>query len=324
MVRVNHIGLAINSPAGLNRFARLEESLGFARDLGYTMVELNLAPFALIIAGDVQRASLSDFVAVLRNFDLRYSLHGLLRLNLAYDSRHELCKRIMACQIDICRAARIETLVYHSGLQALDELRYGLRSTPLSEEELRAGAAREVAAFKELSLLAADAGVTIGMENGDPHLWEYALLARHGLPREALLAHHARLRVEPIIQQLEAIQHPNIGLTLDIAHLHIAAHDLGFDYLEAVETAAPWVKHLHVNDNFGRLDAGVDHEADRWAYGEADIHLPPGWGCIPYREVFARLSGYKGDLVLEIKPGFADYFGASLHTIQRLLSDESC
>ena len=70
-------------------------------------------------------------------------------------------------------------------------------------------------------------------------------------------------------------------MTLDIAHLHIAAHDLGFDYLAAVAAAAPWVKHLHANDNFGRLDQGFDNEVDRWAYGEADIHLPPGWGSIP-------------------------------------------
>lgn len=321
-MHVHHFGLSINSPPGLDRFAQLERALQFARALGYTMVELNPAPYALIINGEINRNALADFVAVLRNFDLRYSLHGLLRLNLAYDPRHELCKQIMACQIEICRAAKITMLVYHSGLQALDELRYGRRSTPLSEDDLKAGAAREVHAFKQLAPLAADAGVTIGMENGDPHLWEYVVLERHGLPRAALTHHHARLRIEPIVQQLEAIDHLSIGLTLDVAHLFIAAHELNFDYLRAVEVAAPWVRHLHINDNFGRLDAGVDQEPDRWAYGEADLHLPPGWGCIPFRDVFARLVSYSGDLILEIKPGFADYFAESLHTLRALLSSE--
>jgi sugar phosphate isomerase/epimerase len=110
-----------------------------------------------------------------------------------------------------------------------------------------------------------------------------------------------------------------VGMTWDIAHLHRAAHDLGFDYLEAVEQAAPWVRHLHANDNFGRLDTGFDSEPDRWPYGEADIHLPPGWGSIPYEEVFARLSGYEGDLILEIKSGFVDYLGESLATMQVLV-----
>jgi len=90
------------------------------------------------------------------------------------------------------------------------------------------------------------------MENGDPHLWEYNVLAQFGRPREELVKHHARLRIEPIVRQLQAINHPNVGLTLDIAHLHIAAHEVGFDYLEAVSQATPWARHLHVNDNFGQ------------------------------------------------------------------------
>ncbi|MCB0084263.1 MAG: sugar phosphate isomerase/epimerase [Caldilineaceae bacterium] len=146
------------------------------------------------------------------------------------------------------------------------------------------------------------------------------MLAQFECPRSDLSKHHARLHIPPIVHQLEAIDHPSVGMTLDIAHLHIAAHDMGFDYLEAVEQAAPWVKHLHVNDNFGRLDQGFDNEVDRWAYGEADIHLPPEWGSIPYEEVFAQLPDYQGNLILEIKVGFADYFAESLQTMQRLVA----
>ncbi|MCC6170337.1 MAG: sugar phosphate isomerase/epimerase [Caldilineaceae bacterium] len=145
------------------------------------------------------------------------------------------------------------------------------------------------------------------------------MLAHIGLPRAALSAHHARLHIFPIVRQLEVIDHPAVGMTLEIAHLHIAAHDMGFDYLNAVAEAAPWVRHLHANDNFGRLDTGFDGEPDRWPYGEADIHLPPGWGSIPYAEVFARLPEYAGDLILEIKSGFADYLGESLATMRALV-----
>ena len=126
--------------------------------------------------------------------------------------------------------------------------------------------------------------------------------------------------IRPIVRQLEAIDDPAVGMTLDIAHLHIAAYDIGFDYLDAIEEAAPWVSHLHANDNFGRLDRGFDSEADRWPYGEADVHLPPGWGSIPYAEAFARLSAYSGDLILEIKSGFADYLGESLATMAGIVN----
>jgi len=229
----------------------------------------------------------------------------------------------MAGQIEICRVIGASRLVYHSGLQALDQVQYGLRRSLLSDEELAAGAEREVAACKALAPLAAEAGVIIGMENGDSHQWEHNLMAQFNQPAEALAKHHARLYIPPIIRQLEAIDHPNIALTLDVAHLHIAAHDMahdmGFDYLEAISQAAPWTKHLHLNDNFGRLDQGFDREADRWPFGEADIHLPPGWGSIPYQEVFARLPDYEGDLILEIKPGFQDYLGEALQTMRQIL-----
>jgi sugar phosphate isomerase/epimerase len=319
-MKINHIGISFGISAGPHRWQRLEEGLGAIADLGYTLVEMNPHSLAIIVNGQVRQDVLADFVAVLDNFDLRYTIHGLNRLNLAYDPRRELCKQIMRAQIEVCRAVNARVLVYHSGLQALDVVHYGPRRPLLSDEELADGARHEIQALRELAPQAEAAGVIIGMENGDSHLWEHHLMADHGLPREALSKHHARLHIPPIVRQLEAIDHPNIGMTLDIAHLHIAAHDMGFDYLEAVTQAAPWVKHLHANDNFGRLDQGFDSEPDRWAYGEGDVHLPPGWGSIPYEAVFARLPDYHGDLILEIKAGFADYFGESLQTMQALVN----
>jgi sugar phosphate isomerase/epimerase len=319
MIHVRDIGIGLGSGEGPGQLRQLKRQLKRFRSLGFRLVEIDITSFHLILDGEVHRPSLESWLAVLRSFDLRYTLHGLLRLNLAYDARHALCRQIMRCQIDICRAVGASVLVVHSGLQALDEVRYGVRPTLLSREELQAGARREVDAFQELAPLAADAGVALCMENGDPHQWEYALLARYGLPRAEISEHHARLHVEPMVRQLEAIDRPNVGMALDVGHLYIAAHDLGFDYLEAVRVAAPWVKHLHVSDNFGRLDRGFDAEPERWAFGEADVHMPPGWGCVPYGEILARLPRYEGDMILEIKPGFLDCAAQGQRTMEEYL-----
>jgi sugar phosphate isomerase/epimerase len=320
-MQINGIGLAAGVSAGRGRMQRLEETLAHVQGLGYQLVELSFSSLGIIFDGEVRPEPLADLVAVTRNFDLRYTVHGLNRLNLAYDSRHDLSRRIMAAQLQVAHAVGASVLVYHSGLQALDGVHYGVRRNLLSEVELEEGAKREVAALRELGQFAADSGVVIGMENGDSHLWEHNIIAQFGLPRQSLSTHHARLHIPPIVRQLEAIDHPAVGMTLDIAHLHIAAHDMGFDYLDAVAEAAPWVRHLHANDNFGRLDTGFDSEPDRWTYGEADIHLPPGWGSIPYGDVFARLDGYVGDLILEIKGGFADYLDESLATMTKLVGE---
>jgi len=318
MINVHDIGICLD-PVLASRPQQLERSLAHFQALGFRLVEINPSPFGPIIDGELRRPQLETLLAVLKNFDLRYSVHGLDRLNLAYDPRYELCRRIMVCQIELCRAIGASTLVYHSGLQALDAARHGVRTSLLSDEELAEGAQREIRAFKDLAPVAADAGVYICMENGDPHQWEYDLVARFGHPRSALLKHHPRLRVEPIVRQLEAIDHPSVAMTLDVGHLYIAANDLGFDYLEAVSEAAPWVKHVHVHDNFGRLDQGFDTARDRWPFGEADVHLPPGWGYIPYRQVCARLPDYENDLVLEIEPGLWDYCGEGRKTMLEIL-----
>lgn len=318
-MNIRNIGIAITGAAHSGQLAQLEQELAYYVECGFGLVEINPAPFHVIVHGELRRPQLQNLLAVLANFDLRYTIHGVDRLNLAYDSRHELCCQIMRCQFEICRAVGASRLVYHSGLQALEDVRIGLRSALPSDEELVEGARREAAAFRELAPIAADAGVTIGIENTDPHQWEHDLLARFDRPQSELAKYNARLQIPPIVRQLEAINHPNVALTLDFAHLHLAAHDLGFDFLTAVREAAPWTRHLHANDNFGHLDRGYEEERDRIAFGEGDIHLPPGWGAIPYRGALALLPDYDGDLILEIKPSLRDYFGEARQNMQDIL-----
>ena len=81
------------------------------------------------------------------------------------------------------------------------------------------------------------------------------------------------------------------------------------------------VRHLHINDNFGKLDVGFDNEKDRLPYGEADLHLPPGWGAIPFAEAFAKLENYKGEIILEIKDRYWDHFGDALNNTRQILAD---
>ena len=323
MMQINDIGIATDGPANAGLFGQLETELAYYHEAGYRLVEINPLSFGLILHGELRQPQLANYLAVLKNFDFRYTVHGHDRLNLAYDPRHELCRQIMTCQLEICRAVGASRLVYHSGLQSLEAVYHGLRESLLSGDELAAGAQREVAALKALAPIAADADVVICVENTPPHWQEYKLLAHFGRPPSELPVHHPGLSIKPIIRQLEAIDHPNVAMTLDLAHLHLAAHNLEFDYLASVSEAAPWVKHLHVNDNFGHLDRGSEKSGDCLAFGEADLHMPPGWGNIPFMAAFSRLAAYEGDLILEIKPTFRDYFAEALQITRAILTDLS-
>ena len=252
--------------------------------------------------------------------NLRYSVHAPGRTNLAYRPDPAMEYRVLAACVRFCGAIGAGVLVYHSGLQALDAARVGRMPLP-SDDELARGAEREAAALRKLAPIAADSGVTIGMENGDPHLWEYLVLREQGKPPDDLAKYHARMRTAAIVEQAEAVNHPNVGITLDLGHLYLAAQALGDDYLPAIAAAAPWVCHLHINDNFGRLDMGVDYEGYRLPYGEADLHLPPGWGAIPLAEAFARLDDFEGDIILEIKSRYREHLDEALMNTRQILLD---
>ncbi|MFQ5406896.1 MAG: sugar phosphate isomerase/epimerase family protein [Anaerolineales bacterium] len=322
-MKVNNIGIDLNRHGGFSQLRQLEQALEDYCALGFRMLEINPSEFGLIVNGNWRGPQLEDFQAVLRNFDLRYSVHAPDRLNLAYDPRADLCQRVLLSQVEICRAIRASRLVVHSSLDALSAIQRRVRPKLLTDDELTAGARREVATLRAVAPVAAEAGVVIGIENGAPNPDEFNLLDQFGRSESDVAKHHARLLVGPIVEQLEAVSHPNVAMTLDVAHLHLAASALDFDCLKAVAEAAPWVKHLHVNDNFGNLDQGYDDIPNRMTFGEGDIHLPPGWGSIPYRDVFARLPAYEGDLILELRPRFRDYFDEARQTMQKILNGAS-
>ncbi len=319
-MKIHGLGLDIADKFVDGRRQRLVESLTQAETLGCRAAELSVSSLNVIMNGELIPARVTAIQDAIAPFDLRYSAHAPGRTNLAFGGDHELECRVLEACIRFCGAIGARVLVYHSGLQALNAARTGTASLP-DEAELARGAEREAAALRRLAPLAADLGVIIGMENGDPHLWEVAVLLRAGLARDDLARYHARLRVAAIIKQIEAVDHPNVGMTLDLGHLHLAARELGDDYLAAISAAAPYVRHLHINDNFGALDAGHEAEGDRLVYGEADLHLPPGWGAIPFAAAFERLRGYEGDIILEIKGRYRDHLAEALENTTAMLID---
>ena len=310
-MNVRSIGIDIPDTYVDGRRQRLVDSLTQAQEIGFQLAELSIPSLNVIFNGELSARRVEDVRRTIEPFALRYSVHAPGRTNLAFGGDHKLECRVLEACVRFTHAIGGSALVYHSGLQALDAARTGAGKLP-SDDELLRGAEREVRALQKLAPLAADLGVIIGMENGDPHLWEYTVLQAAGKSADDLPKYHARMRTAALVAQVEAVDHPNVGITLDLAHLYLATEALGDDYLEAIALAAPWVRHVHVNDNFGKLDAGVDYEGYRLPYGEADLHLPVGWGSIPLAAAFGRLGDYAGDVVLEIKERYRDHLGEAL------------
>src|SRR5581483_11134551 len=97
-LKIQHYGVPSDALGDDGSLEHLRRVLELVQSLGYTLVEIDPSPFALAIDGSLRQAQLDAFCAVLAQFNLRYSVHAPIRLNLAYDARHELCRRILRSQ----------------------------------------------------------------------------------------------------------------------------------------------------------------------------------------------------------------------------------
>jgi sugar phosphate isomerase/epimerase len=140
--------------------------------------------------------------------------------------------------------------------------------------------AAELAALREIGDTAAELGVTVAVENYFPdqnvlrgEVYDYSTWP------------------SDLAEQVAAVDHPAVGICLDVGHAALAASFFGFDYFEECAIAAPLVRHVHLHDNLEKVCDSIDPLAyGDPIYGVGDLHLPPGRGSIPLAELFQRLN----------------------------------
>ena len=323
--------ICINTDGGYlgGSVSRLEASLAHAQACGFDGIELSLHGLDLVVGGRVNGPQLERVRQVVRGYDGVVTTHAPDRLNLAYPQSVPGCSSELSLEmevfracLEVCGALGAKVMVYHSGLIALHGAYAGLGPLP-SERALDAGREQEAGALRELMPEAERRGVTVAMENRDPHPWEVAALARLGVPHTELPKYHAGMMVPALVDQVRAVAHPRFGLTLDLGHLYLAANYCRFDYLAAIRLAAPYVRHLHGSDNYGRLGGVFDDLGIRVPYGDGDVHMPHGWGSLPHADALRALPDYRGLYVMEIRPRFRDHFPQALAMLRDIVADLS-
>jgi sugar phosphate isomerase/epimerase len=324
-MRITGIGINGDGDHLGGSLTQLAEDLAFFHRCGFDGVELSVAGLDVVSGGRLRQGQVDRVRTITGGYDFFYTVHAPDQMNFAFpqpgmrgEPDSAMDRDVFAASLDFCAAIGAGVMVYHSGLIALHQAAAGLDALP-EDEALARAPEREVAALRELLPLAAERGVVVAMENRDPHPWELATLRRCGVAGGQLLKYHAGISVPHLVAQVEAVNHPSFGLTLDFGHLFLAANYCGFDYLEAIGQAAPYVRHLHASDNWGRLGGAFDSLNHRIPHGEGDVHLPPGWGAIPHVEALQQLPSYEGAYVLEIRPRFFEHFAEALEIARQIV-----
>lgn len=264
---VSSIGSSV--PGVNGSVAGLDRGLANLVSLGCTHAELSSANLHITIAGRDNEGRVAEIAAVCEQHELGYTLHAPIAINFMEETHAELHQMVMRSSISFAARIGATVAVIHPG-----------RVHPQAD---LADRKRLLGVERDQVMRAADEagrhGVRIAMENLNPNRdmmagrsWSYALDPR------------------ALAEQIDAINHPAVCGTLDFAHGWLAATRVGFDYVEAMRTFAPFVGHLHVTDNCGMPITYVDAtDMEHVAYGMGDLHLPIGWGTVPYDAVLADL-----------------------------------
>ncbi|MGH0053223.1 MAG: sugar phosphate isomerase/epimerase family protein [Sphaerochaetaceae bacterium] len=263
------------------RFTALDETLALFEENGFDGVEINIETFPMIIEGLLCQPWVDAVKAVLERHQLFYTAHIGRGLNLRDMEKPELHRAVLSASLEICKQLNMSVLVLHYEVKSQDQ--------------------------------------KIEQQFLDAHRWAADLAGRLGV---LLCVENIEVElVEPIVKLARQVNHPHLKLNLDTGHAFLAASYFHFDFLEAVSQMAPYLGHMHLNDNTGTFEPmritnrpAYDTMTMNWRreFGKGDIHLPPFFGKVPFDEVFLRTRSYQGRYICEYT--YLDYapFNASV------------
>ncbi|MCK4598605.1 sugar phosphate isomerase/epimerase [Candidatus Bipolaricaulota bacterium] len=266
----NKIGLNIHSGRINGDLELLKRDIRALAQAGFDVAEIPVHGVDAVVNGHLRVGRAKQVKEILNGFDLEYTVHAPDRLNLRDFQYPDVHRKVFAASIQFTAAIGAKTFVYHQG-------RLKSNDSDVTEEEARE---IEVDELSDLGKLATSEGVTVCVEN-------------------------IHSSITHLMKLLESVGEESVKMCYDFAHSYINSKKFGYDFLRSVQLAKPYIRHAHVNDNFGKgKPESAPPYIEAMPLGIGDLHLPIGWGCIPYEDVFRAMAGYDGIYILELQERF--------------------
>ncbi|NQS89600.1 sugar phosphate isomerase/epimerase [Patescibacteria group bacterium] len=287
---IKGVGINAHSPRINGDIELLERDLGHFKKIGFDYVEIPVHGVDGVINGKLNLENVKRVKEVLRKYNLKAAVHAPDPLNLRKDNL-DLQKEVFQSSIEFASELEAKVLVYHGG-------NFERRK---QEGELRNIASeREIRALKTLSEFADKRGVQICLENG-------------------------ALSIKELVMVVKKINRANIGVTYDFGHafLYYSCYGGEKEFLTSIKEALPYLKHIHIHDNFGRANITPQDAPyiNRLPFGEGDLHMPPGMGTIPYEKIFPLIREYKGIAMAEIDPRYEPFYGGIVKRLYKYIKE---
>ena len=303
------VGINADSATINGELAVLRKFLERFLDAGFSHAEIPIHGMDCLIDGSLCRSRVADVRRVLAAFPLGYTVHSPDRLNLADAADPGTHARALRSTIDFASEIGAKLVVYHGSARGGVARKAAPGQSPLgaappaSPSALRAFWADEIDRLGGVADYAAGRGVTVAVEN---------------IFRQS--TDEVSYRVDPreLACVVSAVDSPALGVCFDFGHAFISASEAGFAIDEALRAVAPRLVHVHIHDNFGKPSIPNARSIDMMFRGAGDLHLPPGWGAIPYDTLFPIFAAdFRGVFTLELQPRFADSYREALEWVRR-------
>ncbi len=276
---IEGVGINADSKRINGRLNRFDRELKTLSGLGFDYIEI--APQAVdgILHGKLNPYKIDDILRIIGFYDVKYTVHGPDLVNLKDIEHASMQKNVLKASVDFSEKLNSKIVVYHLGSY--------IEGIGLYYEQRK----KEIDSLKEIAEYASDKGIYIAIEN-------------------------TKQSAQEVVDTIKSVDRKNVGMTLDFGHLYLWAKKYNEDFLKEVEIALEYTIHIHIHDNFGEDPSvyryeGEQPEVYRLSLGLGDLHMPMGWGDIPYDRIFEliRESGFSGVLVNEIN-SWERYFNA--------------
>ena len=276
----------------------IEKMLCKFQKVGFEVVELPLHALQVVVGGRIMEKRANMIANILKNFNFEYSIHPPNRLNLMDISNLDIQKDVFKSMIDFANFIGSSIVVYHSGLIYLDDEK-------VDHSYVRKAMEIEVDELKKLADYAAKRNIKIAVENACSTTRTIADISN--LKPGCIFDYGADLL--NLKTQVEKVGRENVGITLDTGHAYISSRHLKFNLLEQVQEISDMVIHVHLHDNFGRVEKPENNHVNLLPFGFHDLHMPPGWGEIPFESILPYVTHAKM-WILEVRPLYNAYYEA--------------
>jgi sugar phosphate isomerase/epimerase len=293
----------------VSQLERLKAKLIKVQEAGFNAVELPIQGMRVILNGEIDYERLDAYIKLLDSFPLHYTMHAPFDLNLFRRDDLAFEQKLLMASLEVTGAVGSEVLVYHVG-RFVGEEQFSHPHTwnKYTAAEKQQFMQQEQEFMRIAGERAEQLNIRIGMENVRPYLdctdYCYSIIP------------------QALAQQVAAVNHPSVGITVDIGHLYLSAQMYGLNLQHELKAMLPYAVHLHVHDNFGKPCFSTEkNQFELLPLGRGDMHMPIGQGCVPMLEIVKLLetSAYDGFLIHEIREQYESHWSELSYKYNDLL-----